>query len=45
MRKLVGPKLGVKASGGVRDQKAAIAMIKAGANRVGASSSISIVEG
>jgi deoxyribose-phosphate aldolase len=45
MRKMVGPNLGVKASGGVRDQKTAIAMIKAGASRVGASSSIGIVEG
>lgn len=45
MRKMVGSKLGVKASGGVRDQKTAIAMIQAGANRVGASSSIGIVKG
>lgn len=45
MRKMVGSNLGVKASGGVRDQKTAIAMIKAGASRIGASSSIKIVEG
>jgi len=45
MRKMVGSNIGVKASGGVRDQKTAVAMIKAGASRVGASSSIKIVEG
>ncbi len=44
MRKLVGPNIGVKASGGVRDQETAIEMIKAGASRIGASSSIKIVE-
>ncbi|NRY59882.1 deoxyribose-phosphate aldolase [Clostridium beijerinckii] len=43
MRKTVGPDLGVKASGGVRDFKAAMEMINAGASRVGASASISIV--
>jgi deoxyribose-phosphate aldolase len=37
--------MGVKASGGVRDQATAVAMVKAGANRVGASASIKIVEG
>ena len=45
MRKMVGPKMGVKASGGVRDQKTAVAMIKAGASRIGASSSVNIVKG
>ena len=45
MRKMVGPNMGVKASGGVRDQKTAIEMIKAGASRIGASSSIKIVKG
>jgi len=45
MRKMVGPNMGVKASGGVRDQATALAMVKAGANRVGASASIKIVEG
>ncbi|MBN7576568.1 deoxyribose-phosphate aldolase [Clostridium beijerinckii] len=43
MRKTVGPDLGVKASGGVRDFKAAMDMINAGASRIGASASISIV--
>ena len=45
MRKTVGPEMGVKASGGVRDTKAANEMIAAGATRIGASSSIAIVEG
>ncbi|ABR49047.1 deoxyribose-phosphate aldolase [Alkaliphilus metalliredigens QYMF] len=45
MRETVGPTLGVKASGGVRDTKTAMAMIDAGATRIGASTSVSIVEG
>ncbi|MGH0052529.1 MAG: deoxyribose-phosphate aldolase [Sphaerochaetaceae bacterium] len=45
MRKTVGPDLGVKASGGVRTYEDAIAMIEAGATRIGASSGIAIVEG
>ena len=44
MRKTVGEGLGVKASGGVRDYKTAIDMINAGASRIGASASISIVK-
>ena len=43
MRKTVGPDMGVKASGGVRDYKTAMEMINAGASRIGASASISIV--
>ncbi|NOW90736.1 deoxyribose-phosphate aldolase [Clostridium beijerinckii] len=43
MRKTVGPDLGVKASGGVRDFKAAMEMINAGASRIGSSNSIAIV--
>ncbi|CUU48802.1 deoxyribose-phosphate aldolase [Clostridium beijerinckii] len=43
MRKTVGPDLGVKASGGVRDFKAAMEMISAGASRIGSSNSIAIV--
>lgn len=43
MRKTVGPDIGVKASGGVRDREATLAMIEAGASRIGASSSIAIV--
>ena len=45
MRKTVGPEMGVKASGGVRTRAAAEAMIKAGATRIGASSSKGILEG
>ncbi len=45
MRKVVGPNLGVKASGGVRTKEDAEKMIKAGANRIGASASIAIATG
>lgn len=45
MRETVGPNIGVKASGGVRDAETAIAMIEAGATRIGASAGIAIVEG
>ena len=43
MRKVVRKDLGVKASGGVRDYTTAMEMINAGASRIGASASISIV--
>ncbi|MDN4594791.1 deoxyribose-phosphate aldolase [Polycladomyces subterraneus] len=45
MRKTVGPDMGVKASGGVRDAETARKMIEAGANRIGASASVAIVTG
>lgn len=45
MRRTVGPHIGVKASGGVRTYADAIAMIEAGASRIGASSSVAILEG
>lgn len=45
MRTAVGPYLGVKASGGIRDTAAALAMIEAGATRIGASAGIAIVNG
>src|SRR5579875_1190772 len=45
MRKTVGPEIGVKASGGVRNLEDAEAMIKAGATRIGASSGVKIVNG
>jgi deoxyribose-phosphate aldolase len=45
MRETVGPTMGVKASGGVRDAKTAEAMIAAGATRIGASASIAIATG
>ncbi len=43
MRKTVGLEMGVKASGGIRDYATAMAMIEAGANRIGASAGIEIV--
>jgi deoxyribose-phosphate aldolase len=45
MRKAVGPDLGVKASGGIRDRQAMLDMVQAGATRIGASSGVSIVQG
>lgn len=45
MRQTVGPNVGVKASGGVRDYETAVAMIKAGANRLGTSSGAKIAAG
>ena len=45
MRETVGPEMGVKASGGIRNARTAIAMIEAGANRIGTSSGVRIVEG
>ncbi|WP_042356593.1 deoxyribose-phosphate aldolase [Bacillus rubiinfantis] len=45
MRKTVGPTIGVKASGGVRSREDALAMIEAGATRVGASSGVAICKG
>jgi len=45
LRETVGPKFGVKASGGVRDAQTALAMIEAGATRLGTSSGIAIVKG
>ena len=43
LRTTVGPEMGVKASGGIRDYETAMAMIEAGANRIGASAGIAIV--
>lgn len=45
MRKTVGDKAGVKASGGVRSLEDAQAMVDAGATRIGASAGVKIVEG
>ncbi|MBA2869843.1 deoxyribose-phosphate aldolase [Anoxybacillus calidus] len=45
MRKTVGPEIGVKASGGVRDLQGAEAMIQAGATRIGTSSGVALVQG
>ncbi len=44
MRLVVGDRLGVKASGGVRDCATALRMIVAGANRIGTSSGVGLVE-
>lgn len=43
MRRTVGPDMGVKASGGIKTWKTALAMIEAGATRIGAGSSVAIV--
>ncbi len=45
LRETVGPKFGVKAAGGIRDTKTALAMIEAGADRLGTSSGVAIVQG
>ena len=45
MRDVVGPNIGVKASGGVRTTEDAIKVIDAGASRIGASASIAIATG
>ncbi len=43
MREVVGPDIGVKASGGIRTKEDAAAMVEAGASRIGASAGIAIV--
>lgn len=45
MRKTVGDNIGVKASGGIRTTADALAMIEAGASRIGASASRAILGG
>lgn len=45
MREAVGPAMGVKASGGVRMREQALAMIAAGATRIGTSAGVSIMQG
>jgi deoxyribose-phosphate aldolase len=45
MRSVVQPEMGVKAAGGIRDTDTALAMVAAGANRIGASASVKIIEG
>ena len=44
MRRIVGANAGVKAAGGIRTYKDALAMIAAGANRLGASAGVSILK-
>ena len=43
LREIVGEKFGVKAAGGIRDTATALAMIEAGATRLGTSSGVAIV--
>lgn len=43
MRETVGPKFGVKAAGGIKTLEAALAMIEAGATRLGTSASVEII--
>lgn len=45
MARTVGGRLGVKASGGIRTAEAALAMVRAGATRLGLSSSAAILDG
>lgn len=45
LRRSTPPEIGVKASGGIRDYTTAIEMIRAGASRIGTSSSLAIVSG
>jgi deoxyribose-phosphate aldolase len=45
MRRVVGAEMGVKASGGVRSYDDAVAMIEAGATRLGASAGVKIMQG
>ena len=44
MRRVVGPDIGVKAAGGVRDYEALKSLVSAGASRVGASAGVKIVQ-
>jgi deoxyribose-phosphate aldolase len=44
MRQTVGPQMGIKAAGGVRSYADAMAMVEAGATRIGASAGVEIVE-
>ncbi len=45
LRGTVGPDIGVKASGGIRTRDAALAMIDAGATRIGTSAGVAIIHG
>ena len=45
MRRVVGDRMGVKASGGVKDWQSAVAMLEAGASRLGTSSGVAILKG
>lgn len=45
MRRIVGPSMGVKASGGIRTYDQAVALIRAGANRLGCGASVAVISG
>jgi len=45
MRRTVGPEMGVKAAGGIRDYETFAKMVEAGATRIGASASVKILQG
>lgn len=45
MRKTVGPDMGIKASGGIRTAEAALALVNAGATRLGLSSTRAVLDG
>jgi deoxyribose-phosphate aldolase len=45
LRRVVGPRLGVKASGGIRTYEAALQMVRAGATRLGLSASVAVARG
>ena len=44
MRQVVGPEMGVKASGGIRNAEAALALLDAGATRLGVSAGVTILQ-
>ena len=44
MRRVVGPELGIKASGGVRTLEGLRGLVHAGATRIGASAGVQLVE-
>ena len=44
MKSVVGDKVKVKAAGGIRDLKTALAMVEAGAERLGTSAGVEIIE-
>jgi deoxyribose-phosphate aldolase len=45
MRRIVGPAMGVKASGGIKTFDQAVALINAGANRLGCGASVAVITG
>lgn len=44
MRRVCGPNMGIKAAGGIRDLESALAMIRAGATRIGTSQGVAIMQ-